>query len=278
MQQFNMHLRQLAVLVALLMFVPFTVRANSRSDGGPTGYLSVGVGVHAAQSMMREDSSGLKLYINGRYEWRRIFFEYSSIPAGEVSLPTLGYNFYRSENWFVDAVYALTNGETEFRGMFNGVPEDFSREHSSSFGVRATGVYDQTLFQVSLLPFNNEEYDRGTFASAWLAQDWQFGNWTLRGALGAQYRSEEIMDYYFGVDADEAGTFFSEYHAEAGTRFTGLLQADYPLTENIVFQTYLSHTEFSDSAKESPLMRFLVDYLDRPDNETQVGLLINYVF
>src|SRR5690606_25180646 len=137
-----------------------------------------------------------------------LFVEYSSIPRGTVTLPTVGYNFFNTEHWFLDAVYAWTDGDYRFRGNVNGEYSDFDREQSESFGVRATGVYGGNTLQIAWLPLNNEEYDRGTYASAWIGRELQISNWTMRGLLGAQYRSAEIMDFYFGIDEDEATAFF----------------------------------------------------------------------
>lgn len=86
------------------------------------------------------------------------------------------------------------------------------------------------------------------------------------------------MDFYFGVDSDEASSLFPEYTAKAGTRFSMQLEALYPLTPNVVLSGYFAHREFSDSAKDSPIMGFVKEFHDRPDNESQVGVVLSYVF
>lgn len=245
-------------------------------DGG--NYLSIGIGARVSQSLFRGDESGLALYLNGRYQWRGLFVELPSAPRSAVSGPTIGYNFFNTEHWFLDAVYMLTDGDLKLRGIINGQNVNFFREQSESFGLRATGVYGRNTLQLALLPFNNEEYDRGTYASAYIAREWQVSNWTLRGILGAQYRSEEIMDFYFGIDSDEATVLFPEYRAKAGTRFSMQLEALYPLTRKLVLSGYVGHKEFSDSTKDSPISRFSVDALGRPDNESNVGVVLSYVF
>lgn len=266
-------IRSSLLLAALFSFCPAFA-----ADEDSGNYLSIGLGYRASQSLFRGDESGLALYINGRYQWRGLFVELASTPRSATSRPTIGYNFFNTEHWFLDAVYVWMDGDVRLSGTFNGDNADFTRDQSQSFGVRATNVYGDNILQLSLLPFNNEEYNRGTYASAHIAREWQLSNWTVRGILGAQYRSEEIMDYYFGVDSDEATPVFPEYTAKGGTRFSMQLEALYPLTTSVVLSGYVVHKEFSDSAKNSPLLRVIKDLEGRPVNETEVGVVLSYVF
>lgn len=266
-------IHHILLLAALLTALPVLA-----ADDDSGNYLSLGLGYHALQSLMSGDRRGLALYINGRYQWRGLFAELTSAPRSAVSSPTLGYNFFNTEHWFLDAVYVWIDGDARLSGTFDGDEVNFYREQSESFGVRATGVYGGNTLQLALLPFNNEQYDRGTYASAYIAREWQVSNWTFRGILGAQYRSDEIMNYYFGVDDAEATPLFPAYRAGGGTRFSMHLEALYPLTTSVVLSGYVAHKEFSDSAKDSPIIRFVKTFDDRPDNESQMGIVLSYVF
>lgn len=258
-----------------ILFSAHPVFAADDDDGN---YLSVELGYRASQSLFSGDRSVFGLSIHGRYQWRGLFIELPSPTSGAVSGPTIGYNFLNTEHWFFDAVYVWIDGDHRLNGTINGERVDFYREQSESFGLRATGIYGGNTLQFAVLPFNNEEYDRGTYASAYIARDWQLSNWTVRGVVGAQYRSDEIMDFYFGVDSDEATPLLPQYTAKAGTRLSMQLEALYPLTTNVVLSGYVAHREFSDSAKESPIIRFVKEVDDRPDNESQVGVVLSYVF
>lgn len=248
------------------------------ADDDSGNHLSIGLGYRTSQSLFKGDESGSALYLSGRYQWRGLFIEIPSAPRRAESRPTLGYNFFNTQHWLLDAVYIWMDGDVRLKGTVDGEDVDFDREQSESFGVRATGGYGDTTLQLALLPFNNEAYDRGTYASAHIARSWQVSNWTLRGVLGAQYRSKEVMNYYFGVDSSEATLLFPEYTAGGGTRFSMQLEALYPLTQNVVLSGWLGHTEFSDSAKNSPIIQFLEDFDDRPNNASEVGISLSYVF
>lgn len=248
------------------------------ADDDSGNYLSVDVGYRASQSLLSGDRSGIGLYIHGRYQWRGLFTELPSAPRSDVSGPTLGYNFFNTEHWLFDAVYVWINGDHRLSGTIDGERVDLYREQSESFGLRATGVYGSNTLQFAVLPLNNEEYDRGTYASAYIAREWQVSNWTVRGVAGAQYRSDEIMDFYFGVDSGEATPSLPEYTAKAGTRLSMQLEALYPLTTNVVLSGYVAHREFLDNAKDSPILRVVKEFDDRPGNETAVGIVLSYVF
>lgn len=262
------------LILLLLIIGPYT-----SADSTAEGHLSLGLGYVYQKSLLREPINDPTLFINGRYQWHGIFAEFANGTSGAQTPPTIGYNFYNSDHWNLDAVIAWTDPELTFKGTFNGEEKDFSSKSSAGLGFRSTGAFGRNTLQLVLLSQNDNDIEQGYFAAAWLARNWQLKNWSFQGLIGAQHRSQEVMDYYFGIDPEKSDDdWFPAYEAKSGTRYTLQVDASYPITKHWVFQTYARHTEFSQSAKDSPLMVFLTEHHDRPDNETEFGFLLNYVF
>lgn len=249
------------------------------SEGAANGHFSLGLGYAYQKGPLRQAVSDPTIFFSGRYQWRGLFAEFANGTSGAQTPPTVGYNFHNSDHWNFDAIVAWTDLGTSFKGNFNGEYQNLSTDSSAGLGLRATGAYGDYTLQLVALSQSDNDMEEGYFGAAWLARNWQLKNWSIQGLFGAQYRSEEVMDYYFGVSERDAGNgFFPAYNAEAGTRYTVQLDASYPISQHWVFQTYTRHTEFSKSAKDSPLMVFLTEHVGRPESELEFGLLINYVF
>ncbi len=107
-------------------------------------YLSIGTGLGSYESPLREEQNGLILAINGRYQWKGFFAELgigSSGSFGPPSLTTLGYNFYGTEHWSFDALYAITDGTGELSYEVDGEAKQLSRLPISGVGFRALGSW-----------------------------------------------------------------------------------------------------------------------------------------
>lgn len=267
--------------LALSLFTAASWAAEpvERSRTESSGHLSLGIGYVSSRSLFQGEQAIGRLFISGRYQWKGLFVEYTDVPSGDRGIPTIGFNFYSSDHWYYDVVAAGTDHAHSYRLYLNGeIKMSHARDQSSGSGFRATGAYGDNTLQFVVLPLMHGKHDSGYYASAWLARDWQLKNWTFQGVLGAQYRSEEIMDYYYGYSEAEGKGFFPAYEAKAGTHYSLQLDASYPLSRHWVVHHYVRHVEYPRSIKDSPLSQFLMEYLDRPSGETEVGVLINFVF
>jgi hypothetical protein len=249
---------------------------NSR-DGH---YLSIGAGLGSYESPLREEQNGLILAINGRYQRKGFFAELgigSSGSFGPPSLTTLGYNFYGTEHWNLDVLYAITDGTSEFIYEVGGETKTLSTLPISGAGFRALGSWGNTTLQlVGLHSFNSEfrpDAEVG-YAAVWLGHRWQINNWSLNGLVGAKYRSSSLMNYQFGVTDSEVGA----YEPSSGVDYTAQIDLTYPISKNVLFQIYSSYTQFSDEMLDSSKIRAVRKWNNRPEKEQVFGVLVQYVF
>jgi outer membrane scaffolding protein for murein synthesis (MipA/OmpV family) len=188
---------------------------------------------------------------------------------------TMGYNFYNGSNaynndgnWAIDWVALAEHDEmsaeetNDYRGLH-------TRHGDFMSGPRATAYYGNYIVQLhALTDISRTHY--GELYSLKLARHWQHRNWNFHGIVGATYRSQEITDYYFSIDADEASVQYPEYEAPAGMSYVAELGATYPISEKWVFRGFVRRIGMESEATESPLI------LD--DHGETVSLAISYVF
>jgi len=255
-------------------------KGASGPDAGNGGYFEVGAGLTSYSSPMVGAPEGNRkgdvnteifLDINARYQYHGWFMELFSQSLEQF---TMGYNFYNgtndytSGNWAIDWVALAEHDEmsaketNDYRGLK-------TRRGDFMSGPRATVYLDNYIVQLhALTDISRTHY--GELYSLKLARHWQYRNWNFHGIVGGTYRSQEITDYYFSVDADEASARYPEYDAPAGMSYVAELGATYPLSEKWVFRGFIRHIELESVATKSPLI------LD--DHGEMIATAISYVF
>jgi len=243
------------------------------------GFLKLGYGYKIEVSPYENEVNHFSMFLNGRYQWHGLFVE-AAYGANERNEGlNIGYNFYNTENWNFDVNTINAHGEihVEIRDQEKILSQHF--DNTDMIGLRATGNFDQTTVQFMLAPYAiDSDYDDAIYASMWLGRSWQVKNWELHGSIGLEYRSAAMLDYYYGISAEEATEHFGPYEADAGIDITAQVSASYPITSNILFETYIKHTDFSNSISDSPVMQFVGGLDDRAKARTEFGILVNYVF
>lgn len=243
------------------------------------GFLKLGYGYKIEVSPYENEVNHFSMFLNGRYQWHGLFVE-ASYGANERNEGlSIGYNFYNTDNWNFDVSTINAHGEihAEIRDQEKILSQHF--DNTDMIGLRATGNFDQTTVQFMLAPYAiDSDYDDAIYASMWLGRAWQIKNWQLHGSIGLEYRSAAMLDHYYGISAEEATEHFGPYEADAGIDVTAQVSASYPITSNILFESYVKHTDFANSISDSPVMQFVGGLDDRAKARTEFGILVNYVF
>ena len=289
-------LKSLLLSTALILSTPL-LASDSGTDieqndnDRSSGYLKIGYGYKYEQSPYHQEQNGGSLFLSGRYQFDFGLYIEASHGANELSVGNgAGFNFYNTEHWNFDIHYSQAHGSTEMGfGFLDENNEDgdiiilrMDRDSTQMLGLRATGTYGQTTFQVLASPYSfNDEYDDGLFVSAWLAHTWQVKNWELYASAGVNYRSEEIINYYYST-SDEVVAMnnpkLSAYNGDGGFDVIGQVGVSYPMTKDILFESYFRYTDVADSISDSPVMKGFATLNGRSENITEFGILFNYVF
>lgn len=274
-----------------------TSNAESGSDNGVFAAISIGGGL-AKQSGIDGNLNVNESYddffflnIELRAQWYGLFVEFPGRSQqqidGQFSGASLGYNFYNTQNWSYDlyAVHA-SQGNTYNAASPEGTLS-FSRASDFRLGLRASGYFEDLFTQFIVTPYSFRDEIGGVEASASIRKDWQYRNWNIYKSIGVRYRSESIVDHYYGVDEnlsdlliqivaddeniDNLTEYFSPYEADSGISVHGEVGFEYPISEHMVFGGFFQYVVASDSAKDSPL--FVGDRIGN-----SFGLSLTYVF
>ncbi len=255
-------MKSLSILLAastLALGYSMTASADSRLvDNSPhfgeTGWeVSVGAGLFSATdniSLYKRDDddqeSGFFVPIEASYIGERFYFK-----AGQFEGLVLGYTLTQDQNWAIDAVLS-----PRFAGpVDNELLEDADlddRDPDLHAGLRYSLYFDDSLIRLDVSRDIANTHD-GYILSATYDKEWQIRNWLVTGTAAIAYISEDMTDYYAGVDSDEATSKFTVYQAE-GAIITGLsLDAEYPINEDWTFNTQLSYLVLDDEIEDSPI-------------------------
>lgn len=249
----------------------FGTESENRRDGG---YLDLGVGLVERSKLagFNELPSGISWFVNARYQKNGFYLEF---PHGsyreQETVLTFGYNFYNSENWSFDLHHSMNHGDLtyEFADNENSKKIEIEREGGSEIGLRIGGVFERSEVQFIVA---NASGAGGLYAGAWWTHHRQYQNFNFSFSLGAQYRNEKVMQYYYGsgVGGEKATISLPEYEGKAGIEYTTQISMSYPLSESLVLESFIRYKELPSDVSKSAVFT--------KDSQTTAAVLIKYVF
>jgi len=287
----NMKITKYVTMISLILSLlvnDSTVQASDSkienfdvNDSQSGGYFKVGLGYRSETSPYQTEQSEIAVSLEGRYQWKNgLFVELPGVSNQLSPGINFGYNFYTFDNWNFDFVANKSHGDIDY-GVVDGEQSiEIERAGSVRAGARATGNYGSNTVQLIVTPYAfDNDFDDGLYASLWVAKEWQISNWNVHASAGVQYRSEDILDYYYGISESIATENTSAYKAGSGINTTFQFGFDYPLTKNWVFESSVRHTKLSKSITNSPIISNALKFdSSRSDDITEVTVLLSYVF
>jgi MipA family protein len=84
---------------------------------------------------------------------------------------------------------------------------------------------------------------------------WTHGRLSFSPSVGVAYKSDELTDYYWGVNADETGLTLSEYHPDGGLDWEAGFRASYYLTKTTRLALSANYERLHDSVALSPIVK-----------------------
>jgi len=306
-----------SILLALLaIFSPSLLAAEqlnnaqensneSSNESYSGGFLKLGAGYKSLSSPYSDEENEFSLFFDGRYQWANGLYVEVSNGANALTQRSngdnninkyvnFGYNFYNTKQWNIDANIVQVHSDIKLGFIDRDQPERsffIHKDMTDMLGVRATGNFEQFTLQFEVAPYSfNPEYDDGLYASLWLSKQWQIKNWAFSGSVGAQYRSKEIISYYYELDGHQATDYgfpdyntalsgFNDYKADSGVNITTQLGMSYPLSEHWLFESYIKYTDLADSIVDSPVMFLIVTSEgEYAKHITEAGIILSYVF
>ncbi|MCU7918963.1 MAG: MipA/OmpV family protein [Candidatus Thiodiazotropha sp. (ex Epidulcina cf. delphinae)] len=164
----------------------------------------------------------------------------------------LGYSVFKGERYNIDLV-----GKIRAMGID---PDDNSKldgldERKPGFDAGVSARWDSGYGELSgqlLTDVSNRS--KGQEAVLSYAYPMTHGNWTLRPELGVSWQSRDLVDYYFGVESDEATATRSVYEGESTvTPFAGI-QVEYAYSQQIHLIGGVGIGRLGDGISDSPIV------------------------
>ncbi|WP_448569511.1 MipA/OmpV family protein [Thalassotalea ganghwensis] len=245
------------------------------------GYLKVGYGFKYKASPYWDKDSGGSLFISGRYQVKPGFFIEIAHGANELDQGTnIGFNFYNTDTWSFDLLTVRGHGENAYH--FGNNETTFlieKRKSTNMLGIRTTGAFGRSTVQFTIAPYTlNKQYDNALYASLWGSHSWQVKNWQVNAALGAEYRSAGMLDYYYSTTPAMEQIGIPKYQASSGIDIVSQLGVSYPISENVLFESYARYKLITNSITDFPPMKIAANLDSRQQHETEFGILVSYVF
>jgi len=194
----------------------------------------------------------------------------------------LGYQLLVEDNWQLDLIAkAYMQGyDSQSLIEYGGGDDELlaglrEREFTGGIALRYSYYFEEALFTLDFASAHTGDDEYGKHVSGLIIDSFYsyllpYRNWDIYLGSGLTYFSQDIVDYYIGVSADEATDIRAEYTAESGFRGQLEIYAQHPLSANWSFNAGVTHSIFSNEVKKSPLV-------DR-NQVTQVMLGVLYVF
>ena len=246
---------------------------KQKRDSG--GFFSAGIAVQNSQGLYRSEDFKLLAELKGAYYFKNgLFVEFPGRSDKFENQIAVGYNLGSTDNWEFDVLLSIAHGGL----TYTGAQSSFKKVASPYWGLRAMGTIGGL---VTMLVYgingNQSDYRNGQYGAAWLGKSWNIHNWHLYSSLGAQYRNEAMLDFYYGVPDNHAG--LPAYDAKGG--FNVIYKAGFkkPLNENWLVEGNFSMTRYADSIIDSPYSQSILQHNeDRSDTGRVFSLSISYVF
>jgi len=119
-------------------------------------------------------------------------------------------------------------------------------------GFRFSHFSGPTLLRFQVLADVHESRGYGLVFD--LGRRWQYENWDVRALIRASWVSDEVADYLFGIDADEASSTMPAVEIDQKGLLELGISASYPLTQNWVIRTTAVMARYDGSVRRSSLV------------------------
>lgn len=228
-------------------------------------YFEIGISAVMFESRIDGDTKEFHhLSWQGRYEYNGLFVEKNNDSVGVPGF-AIGYELWENRDWAVDIVAIPLNGlDIDNFDRLKGSSLQ-NRNAVSLTGMRATRFFDDFILQAHVLPLG-----KGAFASFAAGKLWQVDNWSLSAFGALSYASEKLNDQLWSVTEQEASETFPQFDASNSVNASLVLRAEYPLSENWVFQAETFAGKISSGIGDSPIFE--------KDTIAGFNLELKYVF
>jgi len=200
-------------------------------------------------------SLSLDLYYKGFYiqsNQRRLGSQFYS--------SEIGYQLINKDDWAIDILtksylsgYSpkyLIEDQSKPIPTLDGLDD---RDSGNGIALRYSRFIGNDLFSVEFASLGVLSKADGWLIDSFYSHLIQYRNWDIYLGGGATFYSSRVMDYYLGVDLNEANEYRSEYQADSAVRLQAEIFAQHPISESWSFSAGITQNYYSNNVVDSPL-------------------------
>lgn len=178
----------------------------------------------------------------------------------------LGYQITVQKNWQLDVILKAYIEGFDPAEIIVDQKQDIpqlagldARDLTLGVALRYSHFFDNAIFYIDFASARAGEDEQGNDASGIIIDSFYsylvpYRNWDIYLGAGLTYYDEALIDYYFGIDADEVTNNRPLHSANSSFRAQLEIYAQYPLSQSWSFNTGLTQTFYSNNIKRSPLV------------------------
>jgi outer membrane protein len=217
----------------------------SYADSNPKTNFKIGLGASSYLSEYEKSSGDENSTLD-------LFIEFES-GRFHIDRKTIYYNFIENNSIEI-ALLGESNGvgfDDDDRKIFKGMEE---RDYSFDAGLRiATNVLDGKI--VGSITSDIADSHDGEIYKLFYEKVFHKNRWKFKPEIGLTHYSDDFVDYYYGVNKDEATSTRSFYKGSSTTIAHAGLEIRYQITPKLQFHSDLRLRSISDEIRESPLTK-----------------------
>ncbi|MET1254469.1 MipA/OmpV family protein [Aliikangiella maris] len=170
----------------------------------------------------------------------------------------IGYHLWQDEENQLDIVSGnYAPGIEKKDADDNVIPELVNlkeRRDDYNFGVRFSRLTGSTYMSSELVYDLVGLSHHGWVLDSYIGKVNSWGNWDVNYGIGHTWVSQNVSDYYVGVKPAEVLPGIYPYKTGSGYTLNIEFSAQYPVSENWVFEAGLNYSWLSDNLYRSPLV------------------------
>ena len=188
-----------------------------------------------------KDQSQLMPWISAR--WGNLYLEG----------PSLGYDFYRSQNYTASAFIELDGIFDENRDDSPDLADmgKFDSVVMAGLKIEYESEWGETDFSIATDASSTHSGYKAEFSYGY---PMMLSGWMITPEISLEWASKDINQYYYGVTEAQARAGRPVYTADSGVNYGFGLTAMYPIMENHALMFRLEYEAFSSAIKDSPIV------------------------
>lgn len=173
----------------------------------------------------------------------------------------IGYQLHVAQDWELDLIaksyFPSINPEVIMEEADKEIPilqGLKNRSIGEGLALRYTRYLDSSFFSVDLAKLAPVDGSDDFVVEGFYSHLIPYRNWDvyLNGSL--TYYAQGVMDYYYGISAEEANELRPEHEADSAFKGQVEVFVQHPLSESWTFSAGLSYAQYSNSIEDSPLI------------------------